>query len=130
MQSRLESTYSGIPVVKNLMKVLWHRGVIQLTCGVRSSVSRGFEPSHGSVTARVEISISCQPTSEILAIGAKAPLRLYLQLHLSLVFAVDKRFSVIVILKSLSGAKPSEKEPALILWADVGNRKSQLLYHQ
>ncbi len=33
-------------------------GVIQLTHGVRSSVWSGFEPSHGSVTARVEVSIS------------------------------------------------------------------------
>ncbi len=40
------------------LKVLWRRGVIQLTRGVRSSVWSGFEPSHGSITARVEASIS------------------------------------------------------------------------
>ncbi len=40
------------------LKVQWRRGVIQLTRGVRSSVWSGFEPSHGSGLARVEVSIS------------------------------------------------------------------------
>ncbi len=49
------------------MKVL--RGVIQLTRGVRSSVWPGFEPSHGSVTAKVMVSIS-EATAEVLATAA------------------------------------------------------------
>ena len=60
-----------------LITVLWRRGVIQLTRGVKSSVWSGFEPSHGSVTARVEVSISL-PTTEILATGAKTPFHLHL----------------------------------------------------
>ncbi len=41
-----------------VLRVLLRRGVIQLTRGVGSSVWSGLEPNHGSVTARVEASIS------------------------------------------------------------------------
>ncbi len=41
-----------------VLKGLWRRGVIQLALCVRSSVWSGFEPSHGSITARAEVSIS------------------------------------------------------------------------
>ncbi len=62
---------------QNGHKVLCRRGVIQMTRGVRSSIWPGFEPSHGSVTARVEISI-CWPTTEILATGAKTTFHIHL----------------------------------------------------
>ncbi len=65
------------------MKVLWRRGVIQLTRGVRRSVWSGFEPNHGSVTARVGVSISSLTTTDILATGAKTPFRLHLQCRLA-----------------------------------------------
>ncbi len=58
VQCKTDGPWRLLICVRFNLKVMWRHGVIQLTCGVRSSVWSGFKPSHGSITARVEVSIS------------------------------------------------------------------------